>query len=174
MVRRIVLTLLVVASLIPTARSEMIPTVAMPVGWNPLQHAEIADCLANLLAYSRFGAGDEHAAFVVLRDDGRFACVPWRDNRATPHGVRFKGVVPQGTVAVAHTHPAGQADPSRQDRLEADRFDVPFIVVSLGMITMARPGGEAVVTLEDRFHTRTTAMASSELSRSRSSALSRR
>ena len=82
MVKRIAVTLLLVGTLSPSIRAEMIPTVAMPVGWNPLQHAEISDCLAKLLARAHFGSGDEQAAFVVLRDDGGFSCVRWADNRA--------------------------------------------------------------------------------------------
>jgi hypothetical protein len=165
MLERTALAVVVVLVLAQSARAEMIPTVAMPAGWNPLRHPEIAGCMGWLLARSQFGEGDEQAAFIVLGDDGRFACLPWRDNDAHSHGARYKGRIPQGTVAVAHTHPVGLTEPSRQDRKEADRLDVPFIVVSPGSVTMARPREEGIVDLNVGI--RAAARVSSELSRFR-------
>ena len=156
---RTALVILAIAAAAQTRAADMIPTVAMPSGWDPLQHQEIVACAESLLARSHFGEGTEQAAFIVMSEGGRFACLPWRTNETASHSARYRGRIPQGTVAIAHTHPSGSPEPSRQDQREADRVDVPFLVVSMGKIVVVRPGQST---------------ASSEPSRSRLSALWRR
>jgi proteasome lid subunit RPN8/RPN11 len=48
--------------------------------------------------------------------------------------------IPEGTVAVIHTHPADSPEPSSHDFAEAARLDAPVIVVCRGKLTMALPG----------------------------------
>jgi proteasome lid subunit RPN8/RPN11 len=156
---RTVLVILALVAAVQSVRAEMIPTIAMPSGWDPLQHREIVACVDALLARSHFGKGTEQAAFIVLTEKREFACVPWRTHETTSHSARYRGRIPQGTVAIAHTHPASSPEPSRQDQREADRVDVPFLVVSAENVVVVRPGHST---------------ASSEPSRSRLSALSRR
>ncbi len=89
-------------------------------------------CFSRILKDSGWGllGPFEHAAFIVERVDGSFDCVKW------PHvhsylGESYHGVVPPGTVAIAHTHPVEFRYPSIQDKEEATRIGLPIYVLTI-------------------------------------------
>jgi hypothetical protein len=174
MIRRTVFALIVASTLTSNAGATMMPQVAMPQKWDPLQHREIEACIDKLMTLARFGAGQEQGAFVVMRNDGGFDCVQWPDGDSTRHLVRFKGKIPVGTVATVHTHPLGEPEPSLQDRREANRLDVPFIVASIGRVMIVRPRQPVASLTRVKRHPADGTMASSAPSRSPSGALSPR
>jgi hypothetical protein len=87
----------------------------------------------------------ERAAFLVIDSEGRYQCLlwPYHNGFAKEH---FRGNVPPFTVAVAHTHPNSSPRPSDQDRREAVRLGLPFLVVSQNDIYTVTPGegGDAI------------------------------
>jgi len=89
---------------------------------------------------NRMGSFDrtERAAFIVDRGDGIIQCVLWpatyERERAT-----FTGAVPQGTVAIIHTHPGNSPWPSNNDMALARRLGIPVYAMTPLMVTKAAP-----------------------------------
>lgn len=102
----------------------------------------------HLLAASGFGRASERAAFVVKKADGSLRLVDW-----TPSGdlsASCRGLIPAGSIAVAHTHPAGDRNPSKNDVAEAKRIRMPILVITLEGITIARADGTVGALIEGR------------------------
>src|SRR3954470_5109316 len=88
----------------------------------------------------------EVAAFLVRDNNGAISSVPW------PQSGRFRseyyrGVIPAGTVALAHTHP-WQSDqhPSLGDIEQAKKIKLPIYVVTRWNLFVVDASGE-VITL---------------------------
>lgn len=97
-----------------------------------------------LLASARYGWSDhEAAAFVVMTPDG-VRLVPW-PRSIDAHGARWRGAFPRGTIAIAHTHPNRDTDPSRIDRRTAKRLRLPVYVITHSRITVT--DGAATYTI---------------------------
>lgn len=82
-----------------------------------------------LLAEGGYGRLDrERAAFLIRERDGTLTLAPW------PHGdfrcAKFRGAIPERTIAVLHTHPARLPQPSARDRAEARRLGLPVVVIT--------------------------------------------
>jgi hypothetical protein len=71
----------------------------------------------------------EVAAFLVRDEDGLVSCVIWPHN-GTRRSAHYEGVIPNRTVALAHTHPDSAPQPSRADIAEARRIGFPIYVVT--------------------------------------------
>jgi hypothetical protein len=107
-------------------------------------HAETSSndargCFDHLLAlggYGRFSA--ERAAFLVKTSDGRVDCVVWPATNAFQNA-GWSGPRPEGTTAIAHTHPRALVQPSAHDHLEATRLGLPIYVVTPDRVTVADP-----------------------------------
>jgi len=90
--------------------------------------------LALLQQMARSGAErsdqSEIAAFLVRDTAGAISFVPWPQSGRF-RSESFRGVIPLGTVALAHTHP-WQADqrPSRGDIEQAKKIGLPIYVVT--------------------------------------------
>lgn len=82
----------------------------------------------------------ELAAFIVKTPRGALNLVHW-PNRGFSKA-SWLGPVPEGVVAVIHTHPARSPRPSMQDRAEAVRLELPFYVVSRGALCLSDAQGE--------------------------------
>jgi hypothetical protein len=98
----------------------------------------------DLLRSAQYGNTErEHAAFVVLDSDGQYRFVPW------PWGAEYlkatyQGTIPDGTVAVVHTHPNRQPFPSVEDTLLAERMRIPVYVLTRHMVSSTRQGERQV------------------------------
>jgi hypothetical protein len=92
----------------------------------------------DLLAQGGYGRFQrEHAAFLIRERDGSLTLEPW-----THSGFRhasFRGVIPARTIAILHTHPEGDPDPSSGDRAEARRLGLPVVVITPGSVIAADP-----------------------------------
>lgn len=103
---------------------------------------EIVRAYARLNAAAAMGRyASEWAGFVVRKPNGRVDVILWpsgEDLKAT-----YKGPMPQGCVAVMHTHPARAPRPSRQDLAEASRIGLPIVVITPEAVTVARPDATA-------------------------------
>src|SRR5688572_27134301 len=82
---------------------------------------------------TNFGFNDkqaERAAWILRDNDGRYRWQEW-DNREEHNAATWKRPVPDGVVALIHTHPAfGNPKPSKQDMLVAKRIKAPVYTVS--------------------------------------------
>jgi hypothetical protein len=95
---------------------------------------------AGLLAGANLGhAAYERAAFLVRDSDGHVRAILWKG--ADRGMATFSGPIPEYCIAVMHTHPIGDNEPSRGDRLEAIRIQLPIIVVTPEAVTVAWPDG---------------------------------
>ena len=86
----------------------------------------------------------EAAAFVIREEDGTFTTLLWpRTNYARSE--TFRGAIPPGTVAIAHTHPPTMEHPSSGDVAESKRLGIPIYVISYWQIWAVDPvSGEHV------------------------------
>ena len=80
----------------------------------------------------------ETAAFIVRGKDGSLAMHYW------PRQFRYRtasweGPVPEGVIAIIHTHPSTRPEPSPRDYDEARRLQMPFYVVTRGALCVADP-----------------------------------
>ena len=96
-------------------------------------------CFDRLHALSGFGRlAQERAAFLVYRDDGTFDCVVWPASHRH-HAEEWRGAIPDGTAAIAHTHPNDRPDPSHNDMAVAQRLGIPvFVVTRFGVARTVR------------------------------------
>ena len=96
----------------------------------------------------------EAAAFIVRDSDGRYGCVLWPQNTASIRGARYSGVLPPGTVAIAHTHPFIAEQPSKGDIAQAKKIQMPIYVISRWSLYVAEPSGEVIPVIVRRDWTR--------------------
>lgn len=123
-------------------------TIAYPFNKQTIERKDVRSCFEHLLAGAYFGkANYERAAFLVLRDDGTFACHDWPPTFSY-RSERWTGAVPDRTVAIAHTHPAHIRQPSPADIDCAGRIGIPVFVVTEAWISMVAPDG--IVTFVTR------------------------
>lgn len=81
----------------------------------------------------------EAASFLVRNDDGSMVMLFWPRVQFSRKET-FRGAIPPGTIAIAHTHPHNMARPSRGDHTEAVRLGLPIYAVSLVEVWAADPG----------------------------------
>lgn len=94
---------------------------------------------------TRFGFSHmEEAAFVVQNADGDLSMVAWPPS-GEPDSARWFGRFPDGTVAIAHTHPNYMPLPSKVDAVTARKSHVPVYVVTPFAIAKTYGGAPEVV-----------------------------
>ena len=81
---------------------------------------------------------DERAAFIVKEKDGGWSCLLW-PSTAAYRSAEFTGPIPEGTVAIAHTHPNAIVKASRQDRDAASSSQLPLFTLTWANITLVDP-----------------------------------
>ena len=87
----------------------------------------------SLMQQNRYGFTEtEGAAFVTRSADGQIEFIHWPSDR--PHRATWKGKVPQGVIAIVHTHPNWIPDPSLVDARTAKLRRIPVYVVTRGRI----------------------------------------
>ena len=112
--------------------------------------AGVSALLTDLFEKGGFGRlPTERAAFLRANGSGTIECVLWPKGAAFQRA-SFHGVIPDGVIAVAHTHPNREKWPSRGDHTLADRLGIPVLVVTRGGVTGARPGEAQPTKVMDR------------------------
>ena len=116
-------------------------TIAYPFSEQTLERRDVTTCFDHLLARSYYGRTNyERAAFLVLNDDKTISCRDWPPTFAF-RTAQWTSAVPDGTIAIAHTHPATMRRPSREDLSTAESVGVPVIVVTQGWISVGGTDG---------------------------------
>jgi len=117
------------------------PIVAYPLNESTLDRDDVASAFDALLRKSAYGQpGEERAGFLVI-DGGRFHLEMWPPSHQF-HAEEWHGRVPNGTVAVIHTHPPAQPMPSPHDCAEARRISIPILVVTPASVALATEDGQ--------------------------------
>lgn len=94
----------------------------------------------DLLASAGYGRMPyERAAFLIVERDGSLTLAPWSCGGV--RHARYRGAIPSRTLAIVHTHPRGEPQPSSGDRAEARRLGIAVIVVSSESVIAAMPDG---------------------------------
>jgi JAB domain-containing protein similar to deubiquitination enzymes len=116
-------------------------TIAYPFDARTLARADISSCFDELFAHAYYGHADyESAAFLILNNDKSIGCREWRPSFAF-RTAQWTGSVPDGTIAIAHTHPQRLRRPSRQDLKTAADAGVPVIVVTQSWLAVGATDG---------------------------------
>ena len=100
------------------------------------------------------GENREAAAFLVRDGDGRIRSILWPLDGGL-RSAHFQGIVPAGTIAIAHTHPHGWDQPSRNDIAQAKRSGIAIVVVTRSNVNVVLPGTGTTVPLIRRSRPRT-------------------
>jgi hypothetical protein len=82
----------------------------------------------------------ERGGFIRLLPNGNYETQMW-PFAPTVREATFKGKIPSGTVAIAHTHPREIPHPSLHDQAVAKRLAIPVVVLTPRLITVAEPDG---------------------------------
>jgi JAB domain-containing protein similar to deubiquitination enzymes len=116
------------------------PIVAYPLNESTLDRDDVASAFNALLRKSAYGQpGEERAGFLIV-DGGRFRLEMWPPSHLF-HAEEWHGRVPNGTVAVIHTHPPAQPLPSPHDCEEAKRVGIPMLVITPASVALATEDG---------------------------------
>jgi proteasome lid subunit RPN8/RPN11 len=95
---------------------------------------------SRLLARAQFErSSHEEAAFLVSDAEGRIRAIDWIPG--DPRMTSFHGRMPEHCIAVMHTHPNGNKEPSSGDRAEAQRIRFPILVITPAAVSVAWPDG---------------------------------
>lgn len=92
-----------------------------------------------LQQFYRQGRRTELGAFLVRDGDARLRLILWREGTATEASTN--GPIPGNCIAIVHTHPVGDINPSLHDRAVAQRIGLPILVVTPFAVTAAWPDG---------------------------------
>ena len=95
----------------------------------------VRGALWEMLADARYGFSEnEEAMFIIRNADGSFSFQRW-DSTGVPHQAQWTAPIPEGVIAIAHTHPNAMPRPSRMDSQTAMRSKIPVYVVTRTRIT---------------------------------------
>ncbi len=118
------------------------PSTSYPFEPGTIARDDVAPCFRKVLDLSWYGMlGFERAAFLRLDADAHFHCDVWPAT-FSPLGAKWNAPIPDGTVAILHSHPRFYSDPSRLDRSEAKRVGMPVFIVTGWGIAMVDTNGE--------------------------------
>ncbi|MFA6957005.1 MAG: Mov34/MPN/PAD-1 family protein [Thermoanaerobaculia bacterium] len=102
-----------------------------------------------LLRTAKYGrATTERAAFLVRGADGGLELVPWKYGAETLRAT-YRGTIPEGTVAIVHTHPNATPYPSRGDAELARRIGLPVYVLTRQVVSFTDGSKTEVVARGD-------------------------
>lgn len=104
----------------------------------------------------------EVAAFLVRDANGVISCVMWPHtaNRRSEH---YDGVVPAGTVAIAHTHPTFAERPSHGDIEQAKKIGLPIYVITRWNLYVVDATGAVMPLIEKRDWARSAKLAQGQV-----------
>lgn len=110
------------------ARTVVLPSQAFA-------HDSARACFDRLFILGGLGKREtERAAFLVYQEDGTFRCHVWPPT-FTSRSESWRGLPPDGTAAIVHTHPNDQPAPSRGDHALAEAWGVPVLVITRSGVT---------------------------------------
>jgi proteasome lid subunit RPN8/RPN11 len=124
----------------------LLPFVAYPVTPRLLQDDAVVRCFTSLLADAGGGWRDDERGAFLIREGGRFRCQKWPAHFGF-HRADWHGRIPDGAVAIVHTHPRALPRPSARDAALAQRLAAPVIVITPQAVTAVLPEEPEMVVL---------------------------
>jgi hypothetical protein len=116
-------------------------TTAAEPTFEILGDPSVLRCFARLVSDGGYGfRPSERAAFLVLEADQSLACIYWPATHEFKEA-RWRGPMPQGVVALAHTHPLSSPDASTDDINEARRIGMPIFILTPNLIRVVHADG---------------------------------
>ena len=116
----------------------------------PADDAELTSIFYELFRAAQVGDRDvERAAFLTRDCKGGIERVMWPATMQR-RAETYRGPLPPNVIAIAHTHPDGLPQPSRQDIAESKRVGLPIYVVSRTAIARVDPSGETTEIVRNR------------------------
>src|SRR6476661_664910 len=111
--RTVVLLAMLTSACASVSRSQVdLPTVAYPWSRTVLAREDVATCADRILSLGWYGMVDwERAAFLRIGERGTFTCEVW-PSKLQFRTAHWTGPIPEGTVAVIHSHPRTLPNPS--------------------------------------------------------------
>lgn len=95
----------------------------------------------------------EVAVFIVKTPNGHLSCLLW-PHTASIRSAHYEGPIPDGTIALAHTHPIYAEKPSRGDIAQAQRIGLPIYVVTRWHLYVVDPTtGQSVELIRQKNRT---------------------
>ena len=91
----------------------------------------------------------ESAAFLVRGNDGELQCLVWPTTNEYK-GQSFRGQIPEGTVAIIHTHPGAAYQPSAGDARQARDIGLPIFVLTQSHVTAVDADGNPLRVVDRR------------------------
>jgi len=144
------LLLLLVLSLAPPAAAQHNPFLAIPITDDFLNDRAIRGYFADLLRLGGYGHwSTERAAFLVRTETGDVRCVLWPAGGEL-NREHFSGKVPDGAVAIVHTHPEQTPRGSTGDHHLSQTYGVPIFVLTPRNIYLVTPAQPNVPVVEGR------------------------
>ena len=125
--RTLIVLVTLLGSMNAPAADATIDTRAIALSWELLRTA----------GYGR--SAREHSAFLVASANGELQLVRWR-GEATSMSATYRGTIPNGTVAIVHTHPKDLPNPSDGDVALARKLNLPVYVLTRTSITRTNGG----------------------------------
>lgn len=98
--------------------------------------------LASFAQLLRGSFGDVEVAAFVVDDERSLSCRIW-PRLSWYRSQTFKGEMPAETLAIVHTHPGTEEEPSPNDRQESARLRMPFFVITRFAIWVTDGGADA-------------------------------
>ena len=99
----------------------------------------------SLLSMARYGFGPSEEAAFIIRTRNGIAFLHWPTS-GDRNGSLWEGPIPDGTIAIAHTHPAGVPMPSFIDARTSSVTGLPVYVITNAMISRTTGGRGEVVS----------------------------
>lgn len=116
-------------------------TIAYPLNEKTLARPDVTACFDRLLSRAYYGRTNyERAAFLLLSEDKTISCRDWPPTFAF-RAAQWSNAVPDGTIAIVHTHPASIRRPSTADLDAAAAVGVPIIVLTPSWISVGATDG---------------------------------
>jgi len=110
-----------------------------------LREPAAMDGMRWMVRESRYGFSTEQAAFLVREPNGGLSLVRWPESGQHLDHAFWEGSFPTGTVAILHTHPTWQPQPSNTDRATSRTCGVPIYVLTATTISRATCGASETV-----------------------------
>lgn len=104
-------------------------TVVFPFDSSTLDRADVRACFERVLKAGGYGHLPLEAAAFLVRDGDVLECRMW-PREVHYHSHVWRGRVPDNTVAIVHSHPADQPEPSANDTDIARSLQIPLFVVT--------------------------------------------
>jgi hypothetical protein len=101
-----------------------------------LQRPDVQSCVERVLKDGGYGHLRFEGAAFLLRDGDAFACEMWPRTMGF-HSTSWSGRIPPNAVAIIHSHPADNPNPSFADVQLARRLGIAVLVATPHGITAA-------------------------------------